>query len=90
MRGLLVVAMLGVFGCTTTDGYYVADVYQDGSGNLSVRKCAIQSGGKGDSPDPGDCFVVAVAPPPSRVAPPPATPPSAPEPVEQATRALAR
>lgn len=64
MRTLLITCL--VLAACSPEGYYVANVYEDGSGNLSVQKCAISSN-NGD-PDPSDCSVEPVGPAP-RVAP---------------------
>ena len=48
-----------IAGCSP-DGYYVADVYQDAAGHLTVKKCAISNG----YPDPTSCHVEAVERPP--------------------------
>lgn len=62
MRTCLLIAIV-VAGCTGgPSGYYVANVYQDGSGNLSVQKCAIS--GENGFPEPGQCHVEAVGPAP--------------------------
>jgi hypothetical protein len=62
MRKAIVVAFLAACG---HDGYYVANVYQDATGKLSVQKCAISSA---DKPEPYDCFNEAVAAPPTGTA----------------------
>jgi hypothetical protein len=60
MRKIILVVLVAACG---NEGYYVANVYQDGSGTLSVEKCAISVNGK---PDPTDCYIEPVgAPPPT-------------------------
>lgn len=61
---IVLVTCLALAACSP-DGYYVANVYEDGSGNLSVQKCAISNN---DYPDPSECSIEPVGPAP-RVAP---------------------
>jgi hypothetical protein len=61
MRNLIVLAIVAACG---DNGYYVANVYQDATGKLSVQKCVISSG---DKPDPTECFIEAVGAPPDSV-----------------------
>jgi hypothetical protein len=55
MRPLVALALLASCG---SRGYYVADLFQDGSGNLVMRKCAID---ENDHLQPDDCFDTPVA-----------------------------